>query len=74
MNNNQLTFLDVISIMSFCISLMNLDENLSQGDKQDLQNDLAEKMKIILTEIHGHLEEQDKKIEQILEEISNDNR
>ena len=73
-NNNQLTFLDVISIMSFCISLMNLDENLSQGDKQDLQNDLAEKMEIILTEIHGHLKEQDKKIEQILEEISNDNR
>lgn len=74
MNNNQLTFLDVISIMSFCISLMNLDENLSQGDKQDLQNDLAEKMKIILQEIHGHLEKQDIKIDKILEEISNDNR
>ena len=74
MNNNQLTFLDIISIMSFCISLMNLDENLSQGDKQDLQNDLAEKMKIILQEIHGHLEKQDIKIDKILEEISNDNR
>ena len=74
MNNNQLTFLDIISIMSFCISLINLDENLSQGDKQDLQNDLAEKMKIILQEIHGHLEKQDIKIDKILEEISNDNR
>lgn len=73
-NNNQLTFLDIISIMSFCISLMNLDENLSQGDKQDLQNDLAEKMKMILQEIHGHLKEQDIKIDKILEEISNDNR
>ena len=73
-NNNQLTFLDIISIMSFCISLMNLDENLSQGDKQDLQNDLAKKMEIILQEIHGHLEKQDIKIDKILEEISNDNR
>ena len=74
MNNNQLTFLDIISIMSFCISLMNLDENLSQGDKQDLQNDLAEKMEIILQEIHEHLEKQDIKIDKILEEVSNDNR
>lgn len=74
MNNNQLTFLDIISIMSFCISLMNLNENLSQGDKQDLQNDLAEKMEIILQEIHGHLEKQDIKIDKILEEVSNDNR
>lgn len=74
MNNNQLAFLDIISIMSFCISLMNLDENLSQGDKQDLQNDLAEKMEIILQEIHGHLEKQDIKIDKILEEVSNDNR
>jgi len=73
-NNQQLTFLDIISIMSFCISLMNLDENLSQGDKQDLQNDLSEKMEIILKEIHDHLKEQDKKIDKILEELSNDSR
>ena len=72
--NDQLTFLDTLNIMSFCISLMNLNENLSQGDKQDLQNDLAEKMETILSEIHGHLEEQDKKIDKILEEVSNDNR
>lgn len=72
--NDQLTFLDILNIMSFCISLMNLNENLSQGDKQDLQNDLAEKMETILSEIHGHLEEQDKKIDKILEEVSNDNR
>lgn len=72
--NDQLTFLDILNMMSFCISLMNLNENLSQGDKQDLQNDLAEKMGIILSEIHGHLEKQDKKIDKILEEVSNDNR
>lgn len=72
--NDQFTFLDILNMMSFCISLMNLNENLSQGDKQDLQNDLAEKMETILSEIHGHLEKQDKKIDKILEEVSNDNR
>lgn len=35
-NNNQLGFLDLLSIASFCIGLMNLDENITQGDMQDL--------------------------------------
>lgn len=73
-DRQQLEFIDILSIMSFCISLMNLNENLSQGDKQDLQNDLTEKMKIILSEVHGHLEKQDEKIDRILEELSNDSR
>ena len=73
-NNNQLSFLDIVNLMSFCISLMNLNENLSQGDKQDLQQDLSEKMEIILKEVHGHLKEQDIKIDKILEVVSNDSR
>lgn len=73
-DRQQLEFIDILSIMSFCISLMNLNENLSQGDKQDLQNDLSEKMKIILNELHSHLQEQDEKIDKILEELSNDGR
>lgn len=73
-NNNQLSFLDIVNLMSFCITLMNLNENLSQGDKQDLQQDLSEKMENILKEVHGHLKEQDIKIDKILEVVSNDNR
>ena len=73
-NNNQLSFLDIVNLMSFCISLMNLNENLSQGDKQDLQQDLSEKMEIILKEVYGHLKEQDIKIDKILEVVSNDSR
>lgn len=69
-NNGQFTFLDILGILSFCISLMNLDENLSQGDKQDLQNDLSEKMKIILNEVHDHLQRQDNKLDKILEELN----
>lgn len=73
-DRQQLEFIDILSIMSFCITLMNLNENLSQGDKQDLQNDLSEKMEIILNEMHSHLKKQDEKIDKILEELSNDGR
>ena len=75
--NGQFTFLDSLCILGFFISLMNLDENLSQGDKQDLQNDLSEKMETILSEIHGHLQKQDKKLERVeklLEELTNDSK
>lgn len=66
-NNGQLDFLDLISIMSFCISLMNLDENISQGD-------LADSADRLLNEIHGHLTNQDIKLDLImqrLEELEN---
>ena len=70
--NSQLEFMDILSIMSFVISLKNLDENLSQNDKQDLQKDLSDKINLLLKEIHGHLENQDKKIDLILEELKHD--
>ena len=70
-NNGQLDFLDWISIMSFIIALMNLDENMTQGDKQELQEDLANKADILLAEIHSHLESQDKKLDFILKELQN---
>lgn len=66
MNNRQLDFLDLISIASFCIGLMNLDENVTQGDKQELLDKLSEQTKDLLTEIHGHLEEQDQKLDMLL--------
>lgn len=66
-NNNELTFLDIITLLSFVISLENLEENLSQNDKQDLQNDLSEKAERILNEIHTHLQEQDEKLNRMME-------
>lgn len=74
MNNKQLSFLDIINLMSFCIGLMNLDENLGQGDKQELLEEFSRKADVLLQEIHGHLTAQDKKIDKILEELANDNR
>ena len=65
--NNQLGFVDILSIMSFVIGLMNLDENLTQNDKQELQEDLSSQTHLLLNEIHSHLQNQDDKIDKILE-------
>lgn len=66
-NNNQLGFVDILSIMSFVIGLMNLDENLTQNDKQELQEDLSRQAHLLLDEIHNHLRSQDDKLDKILE-------
>ena len=65
-SNGAFTFLDSISIASFLIGVMNLEENLTQGDKQDLENKLSSSMELLLNEIHSHLNAQDKKIDTIL--------
>ena len=68
-DSGQLDFLDIISIMSFVVGLINLDENLTQGDKQDLQEDLSQKADLLLKEIHEHLEDQDIKLNRIIQRL-----
>ena len=67
--NGEFTFLDFLAMMSFWIGMQNLEMNLTQDDKQDLQRDLADKSERLLNEIHAHLEQQDKKIDEILATI-----
>lgn len=69
-DNGEFTFLDIITLISFYVGIMNYDENLTQSDKQDLENKLDSKMDLLLTEIHNHLENQDKKIDYIIERLS----
>jgi hypothetical protein len=71
-DNENLDFLDIITLLGFIVSMENLNANLTQNDKQELQNDLSEKAEKILNEIHTHLEEQDKKIDYIIERLNND--
>ena len=75
-NNQQLNFIDTLSVASFVIGLMNLNENLTQNDKQDLMKELNNKSDLLLKEVHQHLESQDKKIDMILQELKkiNDSR
>ena len=77
MTNGQLDFLDIISILSFAISLENLELNVTQEDAQRLEQELSAKTDLLLTEIHRHLKEQDIKLSNIenkLKEIANDDR
>lgn len=50
---------------------MNLDENITQGDMQDLQQDFATRAESLLKEIHEHLNSQDKKLDNIMRRLEN---
>ena len=67
--NEQLEFLDILNILSFIIGWMNYTENLTQGDKQDLMSALDKQTEKMLEDIHTHLQDQDIKIDQILERM-----
>ena len=53
--------------MSFLIGIANYQENLTQGDKQDLLHEVDEATEQAIQKVREHLAEQDKKIERILE-------
>ena len=71
MKDNQFEMLDVLNVLSFLIGIMNLQENLTQGDKQDLLNQFGTQTQLVLKEIHTHLEQQDNKIDTILKRLEN---
>lgn len=56
----------MLDLMGFVVGFMNLNENLTQGNKQDIMKNLSEKADTILKEIHLLLEEQDKKFIKLL--------
>ena len=64
-SNEQLNLIDLLSILSFLIALENLDMNITQSDLDD-------KTKLLLDEIHGHLEKQDEMLQRIERKLNND--
>ena len=68
--NGQFTFLDSLALISFIVGILNYEENLTQSDKQDLQDQLNSKIDLLLKEIHSHLKEQDKKLDKIMEALN----
>ena len=68
-NNGELTFLDIISLISFVVGLQNLELNITQNDIQEQTNEINDtadkRVNRLLSEIHSHLEAQDKKIDDI---------
>nr|DAE06074.1 MAG TPA: hypothetical protein [Siphoviridae sp. ctsxw88] len=67
MTNRNLDWLDIIAIISFVIGLANYEENV---DQSTMNNAIKQAVK----DIHSHLEEQDNKINEILELIKNDSK
>jgi hypothetical protein len=59
--------LDMLNVMSFVIGIMNYNENITQGDMQNIAQALNENTSIGIKDIHEHLREQDEKISEILE-------
>lgn len=66
---NQLDLMDILNVLSFYIGLLNLQENLTQSDKQDLIRQFDTQTATILKELHKHLEVQDNKIDYILKRL-----
>jgi hypothetical protein len=67
--NGQYDLLDILNILSFVIGILNYNENLTQGDKQELMQTFDKQAQQILSEIHQHLEQQDMKIDRILKQL-----
>lgn len=69
MDNNN--YSDLINLIGLIIGVMNLEENLTQNDKQDLIDNFNNEIHNLLKEVHTHLEKQDKKIDKILSLLEN---
>ena len=66
-DNGEFTFLDMISIISFCVGLQNLEYNIAQEDLDNQTQELDRRLREVVDDIHEHLQKQDR----ILEELSN---
>lgn len=71
MNNNsningEISALDILSVFSTIVNLLTYDKVITKDF-------LVDDMKIMLDDIHSHLDEQDVKIDKIIEEIGGDN-
>ncbi len=67
--NGELTFLDLVSLISFCVGLQNLDLNISQENLDNQTQELDKSLRSVVDDIHRHLKEQDSKIDEILQRL-----
>ena len=65
-DNGEWTFLDILSLISFCISLQNLKLNIAQEDLDNQTKELDNDLRKNVDDIHGHLAVQDEKLNIIL--------
>ncbi len=68
-NNEQLTLLDILNILSFIIGILNYNENLTRDDKQELMREIDNKISLVLDKVQKHLEIQDKQLNIIIKRL-----
>lgn len=68
-DSNQLDILDILSILSFIIGTENLKYNITQDDIQRVMQKTDDQTSRLLAEIHERLQEQDSKLDYILEKL-----
>lgn len=72
-DNGEITFLDAIAIISFCVGLQNLDLNIAQEDLDNQTQELDARLHAVVDDIQRHLQAQDVKIDKILEVLDEKN-
>ena len=73
-SNGEWTFLDIISLIGFCVGLQNLDLNISQENLDNQTQELDRRLREVVDDIHQHLKTQDDKIDRVLEEMYGKNK
>ena len=68
-SSEEITLLDLISIISFCVSLQNLELNLNEQDLNEQTQALDKSLKAVVDDIHSHLSVQDAKLNLILNKL-----
>ena len=78
-DEGQLNFIDLLSVLSFYIGLLNLDMNITQNDMEvqtaEIDKRVNQHLHDVLDEIHTHLKDQDARLAEIqrqLEVLKND--
>ena len=70
MTNSEYSFLDILSIASFVIALQNLDMNITQEDMAKTTEQLDKSLRLNVEDLHRHLELQDMKLNEVIENIN----
>lgn len=67
--NNQLGFIDILSILSFAIAIENLSENRIQSENNDVMKANQQQAEYLLNEIKRMFQEQNEMLAEILERL-----
>lgn len=69
--NNNLDFLDILSIISFAISIENYNQNLQQSSNDDLMKEIDQKTAELLSKLESDISRQNADISDIKQMLIN---